>query len=93
MSFGLNVLSGGGKLTYTSSDVTWNQVDLFSIGGNESRSNFYAALEGRESLVVQLLVDPPPIDRRAIAHTITVSGGNVNVSGGSERAYILVMMR
>lgn len=93
MSFGLEVLKANGALSYTSSDVTWNQVDFFSINGNESRSNTYSALIGREALVAQLLVEPPPLDRRAIAHTITVNGGTVTVSGGSEKAYILVLMR
>lgn len=93
MSFGLEIFGASGTLAYSSSDVTWNQVDLFSIGRAETRSFTYPALEGREVLVAQLLVDPPPTDRRAIAHTITVNGSTVTASGGSENAYILVMMR
>jgi hypothetical protein len=89
----MNVFQGSGALTYSSSDVTWNQVDYFQVNANSSASNTYSAISGREVLTVQILIDAPPTDRRALAHTVSVSGTTVSASGGSENAYILVLMR
>ncbi len=93
MSFGLGIYKPNGVRSFSSTDVTWNQVDFFQVDGNSSAYKNYPILAGRESLLVQLMIDPPPLDRRAIAHTTSVSGTNVTVSGGSEKAYILVLMR
>lgn len=93
MAFGLNVSKASGVLVYSSADVTWNQVDSFLVGGGQTVTKTYSVLVGREFLAAQMLVDPPPLNRKAIAHTITRSNGQVTVSGGSERAYILVLMR
>jgi hypothetical protein len=93
MTYGMNVYQGSGALTYSSSDVTWNQVDYFQVNANGSASNTYSAISGREVLTVQILIDAPPTDRKALAHTVSVSGTTVSASGGSENAYILVLMR
>lgn len=92
-SFGMNVMTAAGNLAYSSTDVTWNQVDFFYVAPGGSESHSYAALAGKEVLTVQSFINPPPNDRRALAHTVTVSGTTVSVSGGSEGAYILVLMR
>lgn len=92
-AFGMQVFAESGLLTYSTDDVTWNQVDFFFVAGNGTASHTYAVLSGREALVVQLLVNAPPADRRAIAHTITVTSTTVSVSGGTEDAFILVLMR
>ena len=93
MSFGLNVYKATGALAYSSADVTWNQVDYFQVSANGSASNNYSAISGREVLTVQILIDAPPTNRKALAHTVSVSGTTVSASGGSENAYILVLMR
>lgn len=93
MSHGVEIYDASGNLTYSVNDVTWNQVDYFFVAGGGSASNTYPILDGREVLVFQLLIDPPPSDRRAQAHTLTVSGTTVTASGGSENAYVLVLMR
>ena len=93
MSFGMQVLRASGAVAYDSSSVTWNQVDFMLAPANGSVSGYFPALAGREVLCVQILIDAPPLNRRAIAHTIVVNGETVNVSGGSENAYILVLMR
>jgi len=93
MTFGMNVYKPSGGLVYSTDDVTWNQVDFFYMSANSSVANSYAALSGREALVIQMFIDPPPTDRKMTAYTITVSGSTVNVSGGSENVYILVLMR
>lgn len=93
MSHGIEIYNANGTLSYSTADVTWNQVDFFFVAGGGSASNTYSVLADREVMVLQIMVDPPPSDRRAIAHTITVSGTNVSVSGGSEAAFVLVLMR
>lgn len=89
----MNVFNSAGALTYSTSDVTWNQVDFFFVSGGGSASNSYPVLSGKEVLTAQMFVNSPPSDRRALAHTITVSGTTVSVSGGSEAVYVLVLMR
>lgn len=93
MTYGMEIYKASGLLAYSSNDVTWNQVDFFLVPGGGSVAMDYPALQGRESLAVQMMIDPPPIDRRAIAHNITISGTTVLVSGGSENIYVLVLMR
>jgi hypothetical protein len=93
MPFGLDIYRASGRLAYSSVDVTWNQVDFFLVTANGSVQNSYPVLAGKEVLVTQIMIDPPPIDRRALAHTITVSGALVTASGGSENCYVLVLMR
>jgi hypothetical protein len=93
MTFGLNVYRNTGQLTYSSDDVTWNQVDFFFVPANTGVANQYDVLEGRESLLAQVFVDAPPSNRKAQAKNLYRSGNVVHVEGGSEGAYILVMMR
>jgi hypothetical protein len=91
--YGLNIYKSNHSLAYSTTDVTWNQVDFFMVAGGGSVSNNYPVISGKEVLTTQIMVNSPPLDRRAYAHTITVSGTNVSVSGGTEAAYILVLMR
>lgn len=93
MTFGMNVMNSAGGLTYSSTDVTWNQVDFLYVGGYGSVSHNYPVLSGKEVLLVQMMIDQPPVDRRALAHNVTISGTTVSASGGSENTYILVLMR
>jgi hypothetical protein len=110
MAYGLEVYNQYGSVVYSSADVTWNQVDYFTRGpwvtGQLATVNTYPVIINKEVLVLQLLIDAPPTNRRAIAHTIhynntstnnygpaSLSPGQVYVSGGSENALILVLMR
>ena len=93
MPFGLDIYRANGRLAYSSTDVTWNQVDFFLVPANGSVQNNYPVMAGKEVIVTQIMIDPPPIDRRALAHTITVSGTLVSASGGSENCFVLVLMR
>ena len=95
--YGLNIYQSGGKLAYSSSDVTWNQVAAFRVGGGESVTHHYPAIGGMEVMTLQFLINDPPPDRAAYSHTVTVtvtgSEGVVSVGGGSEESYILVLAR
>lgn len=93
MSFGLGVFRSNGALAFSSDDVTWNQVDMLYCPGGSTTYRTYGMLAGREVLAVQVMIDPPPLNRRAIAHTVSVSGTNVTISGGSEAAYVIILMR
>jgi len=91
--FGVNIMSGTGRLIYSTAVVTWNQVDFFYLPGGQTFSKFYQVLVGKEVLVTQLFVNPPPLDRAAVAYTISSSNGTVTLSGGSEAVFVLVLMR
>ena len=93
MSYGLQILNAVGTVTFASTDVTWNQVDAIYVQGGTTVTKTYPALLNREVLVTQMMINPPPIDRRAIAHTISVQGTRVTIGGGSEDSYGLVLMR
>jgi len=93
MAFGLNIFDSGGDVTYSTTDVTWNQVDFFQVNGGSSASKTYPFISGRAVLTAQFFIDGPPSTRAATAHTVSVSGTNVTVSGGSENAYIIVLSR
>jgi hypothetical protein len=93
MSYGLNVYHSTGSLTYSSSDVTWNQVDFFQVSGGGSASNSYPIINGRDVLLLQMFINPPPLNRKALAHTLSKSGATINVSGGTEDVYVLVLMK
>jgi hypothetical protein len=90
---GLAVFNANGALGYSSADTTWNQVDFFRVEAGEGIANYYAALVGREALTVQMMIDPPPTNQKATAHTVTVSNNTVYVSGGTVPCFILVLMR
>jgi hypothetical protein len=93
MSFGLELHDVHGHLSYSSTDVTWNQVDFFDVAAGGSVVRDYPLLAGKEVLLVQLFVNAPPSDRRAYAHTLSQSGTTITASGGSEEAYVMVLMR
>lgn len=93
MTFGLSLFSAAGNQTYSSDDVTWNQVDYLYVGADSSASGNYPAISGREVLTVQMFINSPPTDAKATAHTVTVSGTTVTATGGSVAAYIMVLMR
>lgn len=93
--FGLETRRASGGLAYSTQDVTWNQVDLLTVAGGSSQSITRPVLIGREVRVAQVFIDPPPTDRRAVAHDVSVdtSSGTVEIGGGSENELILVLMR
>lgn len=80
---------------FSSTDVTWNQVDSFYVNGNTTANKTYPACVNREILVKQTLIGTPDINRAYYANIITTnsSNGNVYVTGGTVDAYITVLMR
>jgi len=95
-SYGIQIFSPkttARQIIYNTNAVTWNQVDIFTVAGGDSVTKDYSFLSGREIKVQQILLNAPPVDRKAVAHTCAVLGTLVRVSGGSETAQILVLMR
>jgi len=93
MAYGLETRDSSGNVTFSSSDVTWNQVGFFAIYGGQSVSRSYPIIAGRQTLIMQVQINSPPMNRKAIAFSTSVSGATVSVSGGSEDTYILVLMK
>lgn len=93
MSFGLNIYHSDGNLTFSTTDVTWNQVDFFRVNANSSASNTYSVVNNRTKLAVQMFINPPANDQKSIAHTLSWSGNTLSVSGGNQDTYILVLYR
>jgi hypothetical protein len=93
--FGLKLYKSNGLVAYDSNSVTWNQVDQVYVAGSSSGTFTYPLLINKEILIVQMLIDPPPVDRKAVAHNITTNNttGVISISGGSENAYFWVLMR
>lgn len=93
MSFGFQIFDASGVLRFDSTDVTWNQVTFYSVaaGGSDSRS--IPQIGGKSVAIGQIMVNPPLTDRKAVAHTVSVSGTTVTVSGGSETVYIIVLVK
>lgn len=92
-AFGLQIFSHLGGLTFSSDETTWNFVDSFIVPGGSGLFKQYFILHNKEVMVVQQLINAPPVDRRAIAHTVTVNDTVVGATGGSETALIVVLMR
>ena len=93
MAYGLNVYRSTGTLGFSTADVTWNQVDFFQVNGGSSASNTYSVLSGKEVLTVQMMIDPPSTSQKSIAHTVSQNGTTINVSGGNQNTYVLVLMK
>ncbi len=93
MSFGLQVKSESGRVTYDSSMVTWNQVDFFLVEAYDSQNRTYPAIAGKEVQVMLIFVDAPPADRKAVAPAVVTGSTFVTVSGGTIAVYAIVLMR
>lgn len=93
MSHGLLIYKNNGVVTYSTEDVTWNQVGVLYCPANGSAAQTFPALTGKEVLTAQIPINPPSLSSRTYAHTVTVSGTSISASGGNTDAYILVLMR
>ena len=82
-------------LQFSTTDVTWNQVDNFYKSANTTISNTYPSCAGREMLVTQILVGTPDINKPYYSNTISTNSGNgsVYITGANVDTYIMVMMR
>ena len=93
MSHGLKIYKNNGAITFSTDEVTWNQVGVLLCPANGSASETFPVLAGKEVLTVQIPINPPSLSSRTYAHTITISGTSISASGGNTAAFILVLMR
>ena len=94
MAFGLELRDSSNTVTFSSASVTWNQVAFFSVAANGSASNTYSVLSGRTVLALQVQINAPATNEKS--HRLTrlqLAARAVSVTGGSEAAYILVLMK
>lgn len=80
---------------FSSTDITWNQVDSFYKPGNTNTTKTYPSCVGKEILVNQILIGTPDINQAYYSNTLTTnsSDGSISASGGTVDAYITVLMR
>mgnify|MGYP001130320236 CR=1 FL=1 len=93
MSFGFQIFDANGVLRFDSTDITWNQVTFYTVAAGGSDSRVIPELSGKAVAINQIMIDPPLFDRKAVAHTVSVNGTTVDISGGSEEVYIIVLVK
>jgi hypothetical protein len=83
-----------GTLQFSSTDVTWNQVDNFYKEANTNVGKTYPSCVGKEMLVTQILIGTPDFNKPYYANTITTnSSGAIYLEGANVDTYITVLMR
>jgi len=81
-------------LQFSSTDITWNQVDSFYKLANTNVGNNYPSCAGKEMLVTQILIGTPDFNKPYYANTITTnSSGSIYLTGANVDTYITVLMR
>lgn len=93
MSTGIQVFKANGVLSYSTDEVTWNQVGVLYCPAGGSVSGVFPALAGKEVLLTQIPINPPSMTQKTYAHTVARTDTAVAASGGNTDAYILVLMR
>lgn len=93
MSTGLQIFGPAGQLWMDSDTITWNLVEVYTLGAGVYDQRTYTELAGREFLVLQIPLEVPKVEDYTYEKSISVSGNVVTVSGGNQIASIVVMCR
>jgi len=95
MSYGINVYKAEGTLGFSTLDVTWMQIDQFTVAANASVSNTYPEISGMTIIAQMQMINDPPASQEAYAPEVIVSGTTVSVapytSKTSEQVIIMVL--
>ena len=95
MSHGLQVFDDHGHLAFSTLDVTWMQIDQFTVAANASVSTTYPVVSGMTVIAQQQMINDPPSSQEAYAPKVVVLGTTVSVapfSGKtSEQTIIMVL--
>ena len=95
MSYGLNLYNSDGSLGFSTADVTWMQIDQFTVAANASVSNSYPEVAGMTVITQVQMVKDPPESQEAYAPNVTIGATSVSVapySGKtSEETVIMVL--
>lgn len=95
MSHGINVYKADGTLGFSTLDITWMQIDQFTVAANASVSNSYPEIAGMTIITQMQMINDPPASQEAYAPEVIVSGTNVSVvpytGKTSEQVIIMVL--
>jgi len=95
MAYGLQVFKSDGSTAFSSADVTWMQIDQFTVAANATVSNNYTSTSGFTLMVQIQMVNQPPGSQEAYAPEVSIAGTTVTIapySGlSSEETIVLVL--
>lgn len=93
MTYGLQVYKPSGQLMYDSSTTTWSQLGLFYIGPNGGGVQTFAietSLFSQYSVTFWFL-NAPPLDRKALIPSYTITAGQISFQDNGVPTYALVL--
>ena len=95
MSHGINVYKADGTLGFSTLDITWMQIDQFTVAANASVSNTYPEISGMTIITQMQMINDPPASQEAYAPEVVISGATISVapytSKTSEQVIITVL--
>jgi len=95
VSHGLNIYKADGSLGFSTLDITWMQIDQFTVAANASVSNSYPEVTGMTVIAQIQMINDPPESQEAYAPEVTISGTTVSVAPytgkTSEQVIIMVL--
>jgi len=80
MAYGLNVYKDDGSLGFSTSDITWQTLEHFTVAANASVTKYYPEATGFTIIAQRQLVNVPPSSQEDYAPDVTVSGTTVTVA-------------
>lgn len=79
MNYGFEVYNSSGSLVYSTSSITWMQVDSFSVSANQTINKSYPEFNGWTLKAFIELIDQSPSNQEHYSPIATVSGTSVTV--------------
>lgn len=83
MSYGIRVWSEKGVVSYDTEFVTWNQFSTHEVPAYGVDSTALPDTKNKEYISLTFITESIPIDRKAVAPTVSFDGGSMVVSGAS----------
>ena len=94
MSLGIELRTPSGQVFYSSDTITWNIIASSVVGAGAALTLSYPIMSlMTEFSIFRSFVNNIPDNQKAIAHTATVSGTSVSVSGGNVDMLITLLGR
>ncbi len=86
MAYGLNVYKDDGSLGFSTSDITWQTLEHFTVAANATVSKSYPEASGFTIIAQRQLVNVPPASQEDYAPNVSISGTTVTVSPQSGKS-------
>ena len=80
MSYGLSVFKADGSLGFSTTDITWQTLDQFTVAANATVANTYSEAAGLTIIAQRQLVNVPPNSQEDYIPDVTISGTTVTVT-------------